>query len=107
MVIQTTNPRKPKQNRLFSIVFKIEGTDYSVIPLRGAHPEVALKAFRMKKRDAQGNVVACYDVHLTPEGHIECECPGHLRHGHCRHQETLQAAGMLPVSASSSGDKPR
>ena len=106
-MIQITKPRKPKQTRLFSILFRVEGTDYWVIPLRGTHPEVAVKAYRLKKRDAQGNVVASYDVHLTPEGYIECDCQGHLRHGHCRHQETLQAAGMLPVSVSPCGDKPR
>ena len=70
---------------------------------RRIHPEVALKAFRLKKRDAQGNAVASYDVHLTPQGHIECECQGWLRYGHCRHQETLQAAGMMPVSVSANG----
>ena len=41
-------------------------------------------------------IIAVYDVRLTPEGHIECDCPGHTRWGRCRHRQTLQAAGLLP-----------
>jgi hypothetical protein len=94
--MQSTTTRAGKQPRTFSITFLIQGTRYWVIPLHDIDPAVALKAYRLKKRDAGGQVIAVYDVRQTPEGHVECDCPGHTRWGHCRHQQTLQAAGMLP-----------
>ena len=94
--MQATKPRAEKQPRLFSITFAIGGTRYWVIPLRDIDPSVALKAYRLKKRDAEDRVIAIYDIRQTPEGYVECDCPGHTRWNHCRHVETLQAAGMLP-----------
>jgi hypothetical protein len=38
-----------------------------------------------------------YDVSLSPDGN-SCECKGHLRWGHCKHADGLQAlvnAGKL------------
>src|SRR4051812_24447647 len=94
--MQSTRARNGKQRqRLFSITFLIEGIRYWVIPLRDADPAVARKAFRFKKRDAADRVVATYDVRVTPEGHVECDCPGFLRWRHCKHVETLEAAGMV------------
>src|SRR5256885_2108671 len=91
-----SNGRKNgKQPRFFTITFAIEGVNYWVCPLSDLDPSIARKAYRLKKRDGQGQVVAVYDVRQTPEGHVECDCKGFLRWGHCKHQETLQAAGML------------
>jgi hypothetical protein len=94
--MQATKPRPEKPPRKFSITFLIMGTRYWVVPVQGADPAVAVKAYRFLKRDAGDQVVAVYDVRLTAENYVECDCPGHLRWGHCRHRETLQAAGMLP-----------
>ncbi len=91
-----TQPERPARQRTFTITFAIGATRYTVFPLRDADPSVATKAYRFLKRDAGGQVVAIYDVRLSPEGHIDCDCMGFLRWGHCRHQETLQAAGCLP-----------
>jgi hypothetical protein len=91
-----TQAERPARQRIFTITFAIGGTRYTVFPLRDADPSVATKAFRFLKRSPAGQVVAVYDVRMAPEGFIECDCPGHARWGHCRHQETLQAAGMLP-----------
>jgi hypothetical protein len=59
--------------------------------------------FRVEKwRHAQGDLPAgiesVYDVCLDGE-ESSCECRGFLRHGHCRHLESLTAllrAGKLP-----------
>jgi hypothetical protein len=94
--MEATKPRAEKHPRKFSITFLIGGTRYWVVPNPGADLSVALTAYRFLKRDASNKVVASHDVRLTPEGRVECDCRGHCRWGHCRHQETLQAAGMLP-----------
>jgi hypothetical protein len=95
-----TTPAEEKQGRqarerLFQIRFVIEGVSYAVIPLTDTDPRVAVKAYRMKRTDARGKVAASYDVRLSPEGHVTCECKGFLRWGRCKHVRTLQAAGML------------
>src|SRR5262249_2124202 len=94
--MEATKPRAEKPARKFSITFTIQGTRYWVVPNEGADPSVALKAYRVLERDASDKVLTVYDVRLTPEGRVECDCPAGVRWGRCRHQETLQAAGMLP-----------
>ena len=43
--------------------------------------------------------MAVYDVHLSPEGHIHCDCPGFEQHRKpCKHVLTLAKARMLPAS---------
>jgi hypothetical protein len=92
----SANGKQAKQ-RTFTITFHIEGVSYSVWPLRDVDPTVAARAYRMIRRDQQGKAQAVYDIRLSPEGHITCECRGFLRWGHCKHIKTLQAAGMLPT----------
>ena len=99
-----TKSRRQKQ-RTFSITFSIEGTDYRVSPLP-IDPAIGHKAYRFAKQGGDG---AVYDVHADSFG-LECECKGFLRHGHCKHVQTIQAAGRvfdlmpasLPVTATSS-----
>jgi hypothetical protein len=62
-----------------------------VVSLLATHPEVAKKAFRFSKLTGDQ---AHYDLRLTDHG-LECECKGYLRHGHCKHCETIQAAGKV------------
>jgi hypothetical protein len=45
-------------------------------------------AFRLRKLTGDQ---AVYDVSFTDYG-PEFECLGHLRHGHCKHAESIQAA---------------
>jgi hypothetical protein len=88
-------PKRPKGT--FRIVFEIEATPYEVVPLK-PDPAVATRAYRVIKRDAQGKVAATYDVSLSAEGYLACECKGFLRWQRpCRHMRCLSAAGMLPA----------
>jgi hypothetical protein len=89
-------PRQPVKAKTFRIVFWIEGAPYSVLPLK-PDTGVAVKAFRLTRRDARGRVRSCYDVSLSPEGHVACECKGWLRWlKPCKHIRCLVAAGMFP-----------
>jgi hypothetical protein len=91
-----TKRRRPPRNT-FQIRFKIEGTWYSVVPLR-PDPAVARKAYRMRKLGPRGERTAEYDVSILAEGHPSCECKGWLRwHKPCRHLRTLAAAGMIEL----------
>jgi hypothetical protein len=85
----TTKPRAKKQRR-FQISFMIDGTDYKVYPLP-IDPAVGKKAFRFSKQGGDG---AIYDLHADDYG-LHCQCKGFLRHGHCKHVQTVQAAGKL------------
>ena len=76
-----------KRQRFFSITFNIEADSYAVSRLP-ADASVANHAFRFRKLTGDEGV---YDVRVTEHG-PECECKGYLRHGHCKHCETLQAA---------------
>jgi hypothetical protein len=84
-----TAPRRSRQ-RTFAILFRIEGTDYTVTPL-DCDPGVGRAAFRFHK---QGGDDAVYDLCLAEFGWL-CECKGFLRHGYCKHVQTLQKAGQL------------
>jgi hypothetical protein len=88
--------RTPPRNT-FKIRFQIEGSWYSVVPLK-PDPGVARKAYRMSKLDARGKPTAEYDVSIDAEGQPACECKGWLRyHKPCRHLRTLAAAGMIEL----------
>jgi hypothetical protein len=67
---------------------------YAVVPLTAVHPEVAVKAYRFRKQTGDGEV---YDLRLTSDGQVECDCRGFQRWCHCEHVRTLTAAGMLPA----------
>jgi hypothetical protein len=88
--------QRPQRQRIFRCTFHIEGMDYRVRPLPDIDATVAVKAYRMTRDDELGKLAACYDIRLSPEGHIECECKGFLRWKHCKHVRTLQAMGCLP-----------
>jgi hypothetical protein len=93
--------RPPAKSKTFRIVFWIEGVAYSVLPLH-PDPGVATRAYRLTRRDAKGKVVSAYDVSLSPEGHVACECKGFLRWQRpCKHIRCLAAAGMLPPLVTS------
>jgi hypothetical protein len=81
--------RREKQ-RAFSITFTIEGTDYKVYPL-ACDPSIGTKAFRFAKQGGDGEI---YDLHADAFG-LHCQCKGFVAHGHCKHVETVQAAGKL------------
>ena len=105
-----TTPAAPKQRRqrprLFKIRFVIEGLTYAVVPLRDLDPAVATKGYRVQRTDPAAKETSSYDVRLTPEGHVECECKGFLRWRHCKHVRTLVAAGMLPTPAPIPAEAP-
>jgi hypothetical protein len=84
--------RKPraKRQRTFTITFAIDGTDYKVYPL-AIDPSIGRKAFRFAKQGGDG---AVYDLHADAFG-LHCQCKGFEAHGHCKHVETVQAAGKL------------
>jgi hypothetical protein len=82
---------KPRKQRFFQIVFEIEGDAYKVSVLP-CDPGVGKKAFRFRKLTATGPTT--YDVRFTEHG-PECDCMGYLRHGRCKHAETLQAAEQV------------
>jgi|SRR5579884_420200 len=84
-----TKSRGSRQ-RTFTIQFCIEGTPYTVAPL-SIDPAIGHKAFRFHKLTADDSV---YDVHADSFG-LQCQCKGFLRHGHCKHVQTIQAAGKL------------
>ncbi len=82
--------KRKKAQRTFRITFHIEGDEYHVHPL-ASDPAVARKAFRFAKQTGDR---AVYDLRLDEHG-LHCECLGYLRHGHCKHCQTLRAAGEL------------
>jgi hypothetical protein len=88
-MMTTTENSAPKQGAL-AFTFSIDGIDYRVTPLP-IDPAVGSKAFRFAK---QAGDEAVYDLYLDRYG-LQCECKGFLRHGHCKHVHTLQAAGAV------------
>jgi hypothetical protein len=90
-------PRPPIKAKTFRIVFWIEGVAYSVLPLK-PDPGVATRAYRLTHRDAHGKATSTYDVSLSPQGHVACECKGWLRWlKPCKHIRCLVAAGMIEL----------
>ncbi|MDE2101701.1 MAG: hypothetical protein KGL39_30930 [Patescibacteria group bacterium] len=46
--------------------------------------------FQASRTKAPGEMqLDAYDVLIEVDGH-SCTCPGHLRHGHCKHVDTLK-----------------
>ena len=86
----TTTRARPAKQRAFAITFHIEGDDYRVVPLP-IDPGVGSRAYRFAKLTGDG---AVYDLHLGEFG-LECQCKGFLRHGHCKHARTVQAAARV------------
>ncbi len=86
-----TQTAKKQRTRTFSITFTIEGTDYRVSPLP-CDPEIGTKAFRFAKQGGDGEV---YDLYADPVHGLTCQCKGFLRWGHCKHVQTIQAAGKV------------
>jgi hypothetical protein len=82
--------QRRKKQRQFSITFTIEGMPYKVSPL-AIDRSIGKKAFRFAKQGGDG---AIYDLHLDAFG-LQCQCPGFEAHSHCKHMETIQAAGKL------------
>jgi hypothetical protein len=82
--------QRRKKQRTFAITFTIDGTAYRVSPL-AIDPGVGKKAFRFSKQGGDG---AVYDLHADAFG-LHCQCIGFEAHGHCKHMETIQAAGKL------------
>jgi hypothetical protein len=78
---------KPKKQRVFGITFHIEGDDYRVAVLP-VDPAIGYAAFHFRKLTGDK---AEYHVHFNDYGG-QCDCMGHMRHGHCKHTETIQAA---------------
>jgi hypothetical protein len=88
--MSTTTRAKARKQRTFAIAFAIDGIDYMVFPLP-IDPAVGSKAFRFAKQGGDG---AIYDLHADRYG-LQCQCKGFLRHGRCKHVQTIQAAGKL------------
>lgn len=62
-------------------VRKLKSTRYELTAL----PSDFGRAFRVQKFIMDGGDGTSYDVLLGES----CECRGHLKHGHCRHLESL------------------
>jgi hypothetical protein len=64
---------------------------YSVVPLE-ADPEVAVKAWRVKKIGGDS-----YDVFVCPRGYMACTCGNavYKANGHCKHARALKALGLM------------
>jgi hypothetical protein len=97
-ILSNRQPKAKRQQkqRTFSIVFRIDGTEYMVgrIP---AHPEVARVAYSVRKLTEDGET---YHVRISPEGWVSCDCKGHERWGHCKHADTIKAAaGVFDLTA--------
>ena len=90
LVNRPATTAKPKRQRFFEIVFEIENDLYKV-GLLPCDPSIGRKAFRFRKLTGDQ---AVYDIRFTDRS-PECECLGHLRHGHCKHAETIQAAEQV------------
>jgi hypothetical protein len=88
--MSTTTKAKAREQRTFQITFTNDGTDYKVYPLP-CDPSIGRKALRFAKQSGDG---AVYDL-LADDFGLQCQCKGFLRHGHCKHVETVQAAGKL------------
>ena len=97
MATPSKTRRHVKLPRTFTCLFRFGEDSYAVFPLGGVHPEVAVKAYRFKKQTGAQEV---YDVRLSTQGYVECDCPGHTRHGHCKHVEMLAAMGCVPRVSS-------
>ena len=72
-----------------SDAFEADSYEVSALP---CDPSIGRKAFRFRKLTATGPTT--YDVRFTEHG-PECDCMGYLRHGRCKHAETLQAAEQV------------
>jgi hypothetical protein len=74
----------------------IQGKEAAIYWYREIPADFGGRAFELRKFQAE----EAYHVLLPGNGcHGSCECKGHLRHGHCKHSEGLQAleqAGRLP-----------
>jgi hypothetical protein len=90
--MSTTNARRPPKQHIFQWQLAIDGISYAVTRL-DPDPAVASRAFRLQKAIDQGGEV--YDVHLSPEGWVSCDCPGHTRWGHCKHALAMCQMGLL------------
>ncbi|HLJ96272.1 MAG TPA: hypothetical protein VKU02_24070 [Gemmataceae bacterium] len=90
LATRTSRPKSKAKQRFFSITFHIEGTEYRISPL-AIDPSIGHKAFRFAK---QGGDEAVYDVHVDAHG-THCQCLGFLRHGHCKHADTIRAAEQV------------
>ena len=88
--MSTTTKAKARKQRTFTITFNLDGTSYAVYPLP-IDPAIGRKAFRFAKQSDDG---AVYDLHADDYG-LQCQCKGFLAHGHCKHVQTVQAAGKL------------
>jgi hypothetical protein len=91
LVNRPATPAKPRKQRFFEITFTIENDAYKVSVLP-CDPSIGKKAFRFRKLTAAEPTT--YDVRFTEHG-PECDCKGYLRHGHCKHGQTLEAAGQV------------
>jgi hypothetical protein len=100
-----TTSRQPRKSRA-PTTFRCElvyGADrYTIAPIAGVHPDVASRAFRMRKNGCPD----VYDVRLTVAGYAECDCKGHQRWGHCKHVCMLIAVGCLPMTAAAKRPTP-
>ena len=94
-VTKPRRSRKPQKPRVFQCRFVFGDDTYLVKPIMDAHPEVAIKAYRLTKETGDQ---AAYHVRLTPEGHAACDCKGHERWHHCKHVGMLVALGCLPAT---------
>jgi hypothetical protein len=79
-----------KTVKFFRITFQLGGDEYVVVPLE-PNPEVAKRAFRLRKLTGDGGT---YDVRVTEAG-AECDCKGFQFRKRCKHCGMLREAMMI------------
>jgi hypothetical protein len=70
---------------VLSITVGKESATYSLVEIEAGFAD---RAFRISKVSTDG-VEADYAVALERQGH-SCECLGFLRHGHCKHSDSIR-----------------
>jgi hypothetical protein len=91
----TSRPSRKSQVPRFRCELVYGADRYTVAPIADVHPEVAIRAFQMRKNGGPDT----YDVRLTVAGYAECDCQGFQRWQHCKHVNMLAALGCLPITA--------
>jgi hypothetical protein len=101
----STVTTSPPSRKAPSVTFRCDlvyGADrYTVAPIADVHPEIAIRAFQMRKNDGPDVY-----VRLTTAGDAECNCKAFQRWHGCKHVLMLAALGCLPITAVQKANAP-
>ncbi len=78
---------------------KGEKKSYSLFPLKTADRPGVLQAWRLTQLVSyQGETLPAsmpYQILLWDTGSVTCDCPGHVKHKHCKHADSLVKGGLI------------